>query len=157
MESNQTPVPFSTPQSVVDTGTSTTDTLVVPVIAEHLQVGKQLVETGRVRIVKTVREEQQTVDLPLDQETIDVQRVAINQPVDAVPAVRQEGDTTIYPVLEEILVVEKRLMLVEEIRVTKRRETVSRPQQITVRREEVTVERMTPDAERPAPEWEPSL
>lgn len=157
MESNQTPAPFSTPPSVVDTGMSTTDTLVIPVIAEHLQVDKQLVETGRVRIVKTVREEQQTVDLPLNQDTIDVQRVAINQPVDAVPAVRQEGDTTIYPVLEEILVVEKRLMLVEEIRVTKRRETVSRPQQITVRREEVTVERMTPNVERPASQQEPSL
>ena len=129
--------------------------IVIPVIAEQIHVDKHVVETGQVRITKTVREDQQTVDLPLSRETIEVERVAINQPVTAPPAVRQEGDTVIYPVLQEVIV--KQLMLVEEIRVTTRRTIVNDPQQVTLRKEEVHVERMTPFSERPAPQNESSL
>jgi stress response protein YsnF len=54
---------------------------------------------------------------------------------------RQEGDTWILPVLEEILVVEKRLMLREEVRVTPTRRDVHNPQKHLVRREHIEVER----------------
>ena len=46
-----------------------------------------------------------------------VERIAINRVVDAAPSVRQEGDTVIVPVIKEIMVVEKRLLLKEEIQV----------------------------------------
>ncbi|MDQ6785851.1 MAG: DUF2382 domain-containing protein, partial [Acidobacteriota bacterium] len=54
------------------------------------------------------------------------------------------------PVLEEVVVTEKRLFLREEIRLVKRREEVSNVQQITLRREEISVEEFAaenPDAE----------
>ncbi len=127
-------------------------TLVIPVIAEGLHVDKQMVETGQVRISKVVREDTQLIDLPLIRETVDVERVPIGRPVTVIPAVRQEGNTTIYPVLEEVVVVEKRLMLVEEIRVTTRQTIEHEPQSVTVRREEVSIERSIPDGnetERP--------
>lgn len=69
---------------------------------------------------------------PLFAEDVDVQRVAINQVVESVPDTRIEGDTTIIPVVEEILVVEKRLVLREEVRITKRRNRVPRAQPIPV-------------------------
>lgn len=128
-------------------------TLVIPVIDEQLHIDKQTVETGQVRISKTVREDTQLIDLPLIRETVDVERVPIGRPVTATPAIRQEGNTTIYPVLEEIVVVEKKLMLVEEIRVTTRQTVEHEPQSVTLRREEISVERSAPvnETERPTP------
>lgn len=116
-------------------------TFVIPVIQEELTVGKQVVETGRVRLVKTVHEEQQMVSLPVTQEEISVERVAVDRLVDDAPAVRQEGDTVIYSVLKEEIVVTKRLRLVEEIRVTRRAVQTVDNQTVTLRREEITVDR----------------
>lgn len=63
---------------------------------------------------------------------------------------RQEGATTIVPVVEEVVVVEKRLKLVEELRITKRQTVKHAPQTVTVRRQEAVVERL------PAPESDPA-
>lgn len=123
-------------------GTLEGDTLVLPVIAEQLQVEKRQLVTGGVRVSKVVREEQQTIDVPLLQEDVQVERVPINQVVESAPAVRHEGDVMIIPVLEEVLVVEKRLMLKEELRIVRRSSETSQPQQVTLRREEVVVEQI---------------
>ncbi len=53
-----------------------------------------------------------------------IEHVQIDRIVAEAPPQRQEGDTLILPVVEEVLVMEKRLMLREEIRITRRRETV---------------------------------
>ena len=116
--------------------------LVVPVLAETLHVDKQLVETGRVVLHKTVHVETQTVDLPLRQEQVQVQRVAVNRYVDEAPAVRYEGDLMIVPVLREELVVTKRLLLVEELHVRTEVQTVHAPQTVELRREEISYQRL---------------
>ncbi len=114
----------------------------IPVIEEQLSVGKRIVETGRVVISKQVTERQETVDIPLNRDEVQVERVLINRYVDSPPAaVRHEGDTMIISVLEEVVVVEKRLMLVEELHVTKRQLQTQETQQVTLRREDVTVTR----------------
>ena len=59
-------------------------------------------------------------------------------------AVRHEGDTTVVTLVEEVVVVEKRLRATEEIRITKRRSVRHEPQQVTLRREEAVVERLQP-------------
>jgi uncharacterized protein (TIGR02271 family) len=118
--------------------------VVVPVLEEELDVQRRRLETGRVRVSKLVREREELVDEPLLQESVDVERVAINQVIDQPVPVRTEGDTIIVPVLEEVLVVEKRLMLKEELRITRRKTTVSQPQPVTLRSEEVSVERLDP-------------
>jgi uncharacterized protein (TIGR02271 family) len=118
--------------------------IVVPVLEEELDVQRRKLETGRVRVSKLVREREELVDEPLLQESVDVERVAINKVIDQPVPVRTEGDTIIVPVLEEVLVVEKRLMLKEELRITRRRTTVSQPQTVTLRSEEVSVERLDP-------------
>ena len=125
------------------------ETVVIPVIAEQLHVDKQLIETGRVRLVKTVHQDEQTINIPLLREEVTIERVALNQYVDQPPATRQEGDTTIYPVLQEVVVTEKRLLLVEEIRVTKRQVESHETQSVMLRREEVNVERIDAPHERP--------
>jgi stress response protein YsnF len=50
-------------------------------------------------------------------------------------------------VLEEVLVVEKRLLLKEEVRITKRRIETHMPQRVILRREEVAVERINGEGE----------
>jgi stress response protein YsnF len=86
------------------------------------------------------------VDQPLAEEHVDIDRVVVNQMVDEPPPVRYEGDTLIVPVLEEVIVVDVRLMVREEVRITRRREQVHKPQSVTLRREDVIVEPV-PDAE----------
>jgi uncharacterized protein (TIGR02271 family) len=116
---------------------------VIPVIEEHLQVGKKVVETGRIRVTKTIQEHQESVNLPLNQEEVNLERVAVNQYVTTPPPpVRYEGDTMIIPVMQEVLVVEKRLLLVEELHITKRQVQKQETQQVTLRKEEVNVERV---------------
>ena len=116
--------------------------LVVPVIEEELQVGRRRVETGGVRVTKKVHEREEVIDEPLLKEEVEVERVSVNRVVDGPVEVRHEGDVMIVPVLEEVLVVEKRLVLKEELRVTRRRVETRNPQRVTLRAEEVSVERL---------------
>jgi stress response protein YsnF len=95
-----------------------------------------------VRVRTVVREDERVVDEPLAVETVEVERVPLGRWVEAAPAVRQEGETTVIPVLEEVVVVERRLRLVEEVRVTKRRTTRRASERVALRREEVVVERL---------------
>lgn len=113
---------------------------VIPVVEETLAVGTRQVSTGGVRLTKRVHEREEVVDQPGFREEIHVERVPVDRLLDEPAQVRQEGDTTVIPVMEEVLVVEKRLVLREEIRVTRRREEVRSPQSVTLRREEVLVE-----------------
>ena len=117
------------------------DETVVPVIDETAVVYKERVVTDRVRLHKQVHEEQEVLDIPVQTESLEVERVPVGRWIEAPTAIRQEGDTTIYPVVEEVLVVEKRLRLVEEVRVTQRRATRHVREQVALRREEILVER----------------
>ena len=67
-------------------------TRVVPIIEEFVRVEKETAETGRVVIRKHVLVDTQTINTPLREEQINVQRIA-NRYVDEAPAVRYEDDT----------------------------------------------------------------
>jgi len=79
-----------------------------------------------------------------------VKRVVINRPVDGPLPIRREGDTLIMPVVEEVAVVEKQLVLKEEIHVTRRRQTEHHEQSVTLRREHADISRTDPSG-RPLP------
>lgn len=121
------------------------EVLVIPVVEEELRVGKQSVERGRVRITKTISEREEIIDEALQMEEPVVERVPVNRHVEAAPPVRYEGDVMIVPLVEEVIVVERRLMLREELRISKRRVETHEPQRIVLRREEAIVERIMPD------------
>lgn len=141
-------------RSAIDS-TANSDETVIPVIAEHLIVEKRKVPTGGVRVHKIVHEHQEVVSMPLSRDHVDIRRVLIGRDVEAPLPVRTEGDTTIIPVVEEVLVVEKRLRLTEEFHITRRRTEEHNEQKITLQREEAVVERL--DAEgRPTREEVPA-
>jgi uncharacterized protein (TIGR02271 family) len=116
---------------------------------ERLNVSKRVRETGRVRVTKHVETRHEVVDEPLLREEVEVERVPIDRYVDAPVGVRSEGDVTIVPVMEEVLVVEKRLLLKEELHITKRRTERRQPQDVTLRSERVEVQRLGPDEPPP--------
>jgi len=123
---------------------------VIPVLKEQLHVEKRLEEAGIVRISKQLTEHEQTVTIPLLAEEIQVERIAINQLIDSPPpALRYEGETMIIPVIKEVAVVEKRLMLVEELHIVKRQGQKQETQQVKLKEEEVKVERINADSPDP--------
>lgn len=131
------------------------ESTVVPVIEEVLRVDKRRETTGGVRIHKTVHEREETVSPELLHESASVERVAIGQFVDGPSSPRQEGDTLVVPIFEEVLVVEKRLRLTEEVRITKTRHTESQTQTVRLRQEQVSIEALGGEADttsaRPIP------
>jgi uncharacterized protein (TIGR02271 family) len=122
----------------------------LPVVEELLEVGKKTVRTGSTRINKRVREREEDVDQPLLKQRVEVDRVPVHRFVEAAPPVREQDGTTIVPVLEEVLLVEKRLLLKEELHIRTVSETVRAPQKVTLRSEEVEIEHLDPGGqERP--------
>ena len=115
---------------------------VIPVAREELVIEKRQRETERiaVQIVPSTRRE--LVDLALTDETIEVERVKVNRIVGAPEPTRQEGDVTIIPVMEEVLVVEKRLRVKEEIRLVRRKSVRHEPREVELRSEEARVVRL---------------
>lgn len=114
----------------------------IPVIEEQLVISKKIVESGKVVVSKTVREFTESVDIPITNEHVEVNRIAINQYVDeAPPALRQEGNKTIIPILKEVLVVEKKLLLVEEVHITRKQVKTTTTRQEILRKEEVSISR----------------
>ena len=118
------------------------DEIVIPLVAETLSVGKREVETGRGRFSTTVTARIETVDEPLFRTEVEVKRVAVGQFVDTPPAVRYEQDVMIVPIMEEVLVIEKRLRVKEEVYISQKREEYRSPQQVTLRTETLSEERI---------------
>lgn len=116
----------------------------IPVIRETLVLGKRVVETGRVRIVRRPVEEQHAVDVPWVRERVVIERVPVGRIVDPdhPPEVHDEGDVLVIPVLEEEMVLEKRLVLREELRVSRIREETRVVEDVALRRDEVSIERI---------------
>ncbi|MFP5512309.1 MAG: YsnF/AvaK domain-containing protein [Alphaproteobacteria bacterium] len=116
---------------------------VIPLHDESVTVGKQRVERSRVRVTTRVSKREAMVRESLEHEEATVTRVPIDREIDAHPGIRQEGDVTVIPLVEEVLVVERRLMLREELHIRKSRRTVEVEQPVTLRSEEAVVERVT--------------
>ncbi len=122
-----------------------------PVMEEELQVARRVIDTGRgVRIHKTVEAHESVVDQPLMHEELKVEHVPVGRivPESELPQARYEGDTLVVPVLEEVLVVQKQLVLKEEVRITRERQAVRAPQKVLLRTEHIAVERFDEGRER---------
>lgn len=114
---------------------------VIPLVEERISANKRLVETGRVRVRTVVDEREVVVREELIRGSVDVVRVPVDRQVEAVPAVREEGGTIVVPVVEERIVVEKRLILVEEVHIRRSSAVEAVEQPVTLRSQRPVVER----------------
>ncbi len=129
---------------VDDVSSSTMEPMVIPVIEEQLVVTKRQVALETVRLVKTVEEKPEQVEVELARERWDIQHVPVETEVTERTGMRVEGETSVYPLFEERTVTRKALFLVEEIHVRKIIESRSEIVSGTVKRDVITVERVTP-------------
>ena len=112
--------------------------------AEEVTVGRRQVEGDTVRVSTVTREVEKIIDEALMHEHVEVKHIAIARQIDAVPPVRQEDDVMIIPIVDEILVIEKRLILREEVHIRRIRVAENHHEAITLREQDVVVERIKP-------------
>ena len=111
-------------------------------LAEEINVEKEAVETGRVRVSKQTHTREVAVDEDLLRESAEIETVPIGRRIFEMPSVRHEGETTIVPIVEEILHTERRLILKEEVRITRRKSTEQFHDRVTLRYQEAVVTRV---------------
>jgi uncharacterized protein (TIGR02271 family) len=126
---SQPPPPASTPESPAQpTASDETERDVLRLVAEEASVSKRTVEKGRVRVTTVTHTRDHQVDELLALTSVEVERIPVGRVIDAIPPVRQEAGLTIVPVVEETVVVDRRLVLKEELHI-RRRQTTERFQQ----------------------------
>ena len=121
----------------------------IPLAEEEVRIDKREVPTGRVRVRTATEVVEELARATLDEDVVEVTLVAVGREVDIAPEVRTEDGVVIVPVLEEVLVVEKRLFLKEELHIRRSvtQEEVEVP--ITLRKQRAVIERLGPEG-RPA-------
>ena len=111
-------------------------------------MSRRQVPGDTVRVSTVTRQREHLVDEAVTHERVEIERVPIGRPVDAAPPIREEGDTTIMSVVEEIVVVERRLILKEEVRIRRVRVSERHRESVTVREQDAVITR----AEATSPE-----
>lgn len=121
----------------------------IELLEEVLRVAKRTVERGHVRVsVLTDTTEQQVLET-LHSRRIGVERVAVGRQLAAgetAPQSRIEGNLLIVPMVEEILVVEKRLVLREELHIQIAWDQQKVEQTVSLRRQRAEVEELRDQA-----------
>jgi uncharacterized protein (TIGR02271 family) len=118
---------------------------VLPLLEETLSVSRRVVPTSRVQVSRVTHSHEHLVDELLERERVEVERVAIDKPIDHMPSVREEGDCLIFPVVEEVLKIERVLVLKEEVRIRRVKGTERYQERVTLRKQEAVVNRLPID------------
>jgi uncharacterized protein (TIGR02271 family) len=116
-----------------------------PLYAEDLTVSKRQIAGGRVQVSTVTSEDAIFVDETLNHERVQIDRIPIGRQVDAVPPVRQEGDTTILSVVEESIVIERRLILKEEVHIRRIHVSERHQEAVILRKQEAVITRIEPN------------
>jgi len=145
--------PSAPPDSPVQGGSGAPNSVgeesgVLRLLAEDAQVSRQVIETGRVRVAKVTHTRDHLIDESLASTRFEVTRVPVGRLIDAMPSIKEDGDLTVVPIVEETVVVERRLMLKEELHI--RRVQTSERHQQTVKLRYQTAEVTRIPAQQPA-------
>ena len=122
-----------------------TEDLRIPLHVEEVSVSRREIEKANVQIALVTGTREQLIDEELTHVRVEIERVPIEQTVEVVPPIRHEGDITIIPVVEEIIVVERRLVLKEEVRVRRVSTKEQHQETVVLRQQEAVVTREGPD------------
>ncbi|MEG3111545.1 DUF2382 domain-containing protein [Pantoea sp. T14] len=108
---------------------------------EQIELTKQKVVDGRVRVTRSTTEHDEVINTLLNKEKVEVEHVAKAQHVESMPEIREENGVLIVPVVEEEVVVVRKLVLKEEIHIRKVQETVPFQEVVTRRKQQVNIEK----------------
>src|SRR3954468_4870961 len=112
----------------------------LPLAEEQAHLEKRRVVRGRVRVHTEVDVSDEAICEELTADHISVRRVPINRYVETAPGIRTEGELTIIPVLEEVLVVQTKLVLKEEIHIQRTVTTKNVTESVPVRKQRAVIE-----------------
>lgn len=126
----------------------TADEIAIPVLEEDVTAGVKPVKTGAVRVEKHVEKRLRKVETPLVHENLEIRRVPVNRIVKEMPGIRRQGETIIIPVVEEELVVSKRLVVREEVHLIRHRTKGRVTKEVTLHREIAKIHRLDADGRR---------
>jgi len=115
--------------------------VVVPIYEERASITKRCVVTGRVKVARVTHQSEQLMTETLAQQQVKVDRIPIGKLIKAVPKIRKEGDAIIIPIVEEIPVVEHRLVLIEEVWVRRVRKKENHRERVMLRCQEAVITR----------------
>lgn len=121
------------------------DQVVIPLHAEEVSIGKRQVATGRVKVSTVTQSREEVIEQPLETERVEVERVSIGKVIEKAPEIRTEEDVTIIPVVEEMLVLQRQLVLKEEVRIRRVHETQNHREHVVLRRQEAVITRVPED------------
>ncbi len=141
--------PDAPPQPSSPQGADEPEQTAIPIIEEEVSISRAIEKTGALRVRIASHEEKQRIPVSEIVEEVSVERVPVNRYVRERTETREEGDVVVIPVFETVSVVEQRLLLKEEIRITRRRREVRREEEVVLRKEEPVIERRAADQD----EW----
>ncbi len=121
--------------------------------AETLHVTTLRRDVGSVSVSVTTETHDQAVDALLTSSQVEVRHVSVDRVVDRMPQSRQDGDTLIIPVVEEVMVVRYRIR--EEIHVTRTSHIRRHQDTVSLRTERAVVSRSGSDGDMPSPNIKP--
>jgi len=124
-----------------------TKDLRIPLQVEDISVSRREIKKAKVQVALVTGTREQLIDEELTNIRVEIDRAPIDRTVEVVPPVRQEGDITIIPVVEEVVVVERRLVLKEEVRVRRVSTKEQHQQTVVLRQQEAVVTREEPDSQ----------
>jgi len=116
--------------------------IAVPVIEEDLVTGTREVKSGSVRVRKKVERIRKAVEMPVLKDVVRVERMPVNRVVKTMPQTREEQGVVIVPVVEEQIIVSRRLVLKEEIHIVRKKVEELARKDVSVAREHAFVERL---------------
>ena len=115
--------------------------VVVPVVREEVSIARKEVDAGAVTVRKSVRERVEHIDEPVLHDEVEIEHVAVNREVESPEPPREEGDVLVIPVYEEVVRVERRWVLKEEIRLRRREVRTRHREDVVLREDEVSISR----------------
>ena len=99
------------------------------------------------RVGKQTHTREVAVDEDLVKESAEIETIPIGRQIFEMPSVRHEGETIIVPIVEEVIHTERRLMLKEEVRITRKKTTEQFHDRVTLRYQEAVVTRVQSTSE----------
>src|SRR2546430_1089043 len=124
-----------------------TKDLRIPLHVEEISVSRRETKKANVQVALVTGTREQLIDEELTHVRVEIERVPIDRTVEVAPPTRQEGDITIIPVVEEFVVVERRLILKEEVRVRRVSTKEQHQETVVLRQQEALVTREEPDSQ----------
>jgi stress response protein YsnF len=124
-----------------------TKDLRIPLHVEEISVSRRETKKANVQVALVTGTREQLIDEELTHVRVEIERVPIDRTIEVAPPTRQEGDITIIPVVEEIVVVERRLVLKEEVRVRRVSTKEQHQETVVLRQQEAVVTREEPDSQ----------